>query len=131
MFALILSSISAEAQIRKGRFDQFTVDTLTDAGTLTWDTGREITDYDPIDFTWHITADSLSGTTDVTIYIQESLNPAGGDWVNVDTISISADGYNAFTSGTVTGARQRLSIVGAGTQSTSLKAWVRYRKKEF
>jgi len=67
---LLFASMSAEAQIRGGRFDSFDLDTLTNADTLTWDTEREIIDYDVIDYTWHITADSISGTTSVTVLIQ-------------------------------------------------------------
>lgn len=116
-------------QMRDGRFDSFELDTLTNADTITWDIAREMVDYDPYDYTWHVTGTNLTGTTAVSFIVQESLNPDGGDWVNVDTVAITDD-YNNFISGTVTGARQRLYLLSSGTHTTSVKAWVRYRKQE-
>lgn len=67
---------------------------------------------------WHVQATSLSGTVQLANTVEESLSYNGTDWVSVDTLNNSAAGTTRAEQDRVYGFRQRIRIVGSGTQST-------------
>lgn len=129
---LLMVSFSTQAQIGNGRiFDFYSdgIDTLTNADTLILTTPKDMVDKETYDYAWHVHATNVSDTTNLTIYVQETMFPNVDDtWVNVDTVAVSGS-ESVFITGYNVGIRQRLWIRSANTGVTKLYAIVRYRKK--
>ena len=103
----------------------FTSDTITDteSDTLT----LPVLLYSKWTYDYHAVIDSLSGTQDIDVVVQESSLASGDtDWVQVDTIATLTDAneVDRATGDVVYGVRQRLIVTGTGTQSVkySIKA---------
>lgn len=126
---LLCFTFSLEAQnFRSGHVEYFDLDTLTNAGSVTLMPSKSaVGSNDQYTYLWQVTSTQLSGTTAATIYVEESLFPSGDYWAPVDTIAVSAAG-NILISGTMKGFRQRIRIVGSGTQSTQLRVGTMYRR---
>jgi hypothetical protein len=65
-----------------------------------------------------VNVDSLSGTTDLDVTVQETNNIDGGEWYTVATDSIATNGSTLSMTSDVYGIRRRVIITGVGTQST-------------
>lgn len=117
-----------QAQIYAGRTHTFDTDTLTNAETVTLPFPKNVNTMDVYDYLYQIKAENLSGTTAANVIVQESLFDSGNFWVPVDTVAVSGSS-DLFVTGTVQGVRQRLVIVGSGTQSTQLQVIGRIRKQ--
>lgn len=121
-------SISTEAQTFKaGYYEAFTLDTLTDSGTITFTPARMASTTDRYNYTWQLNITEISDTTAAQVYVEESLYESGSSWAPVDTITISAAG-GIITTGNLSGVRQRLRIVGTETQSFSALIGVIFRR---
>lgn len=126
---LLCFTLSLEAQnFRSGHVEYFDLDTLTNAGSVTLMPSKSaVGSNDQYSYLWQVTSTQLSGTTAATIYVEESLFPSGDYWALVDTVAVSAAG-NILISGTMKGFRQRIRIVGSGTQSTQLRVGTMFRR---
>lgn len=131
LLLLLLSFGSASAQIGNGRiFDFYSdgIDTLTNADTLILTIPKELVDKETYEYAWHLDATNVDDTTNLTIYVQESMFPDLESWINKDTVAISGT-EQVFVTGYNTGIRHRLWIRSANTGITKLYAIVRFRKK--
>lgn len=130
MVGFLLLVAGLQAQIYAGRIHEFDLDTLTNAETVTLPFPKSVNTMDVYDYLYQIKAENLSGTTAANVIVQESLFSTGNYWVPVDTIAVSGSS-DLFATGTVQGVRQRLVIVGSGTQSTQIEVIARIRKRQF
>lgn len=128
MILLLLFSFSfqTDAQIRSGRIYEFNLDTLTNTDTTYFNISKQINDLQEYEYTYQMVGTNISGTTAITAYIQESM--FSGDWVNVDTISITGN-YNNFIEGQLKGFYQRIIFLSSGAHATAIKGKVRVRRK--
>lgn len=95
----------------------FTTDTVTDAGTLTYAIGS----YNrPVAIELQISGDSLSGATAVTVTLEQSIN--GTNYASLGTAAINGTGTtNTRITTDVLGGTIRARAVGTGTQSTLVR----------
>lgn len=127
---VVALAFQAEAQtFRSSHTEYFDLDTLTNAGTVTFLPSKMANNVETYTYQWQVITTNISGTTAGSIIIEESLWPSGDYWAPVDTVAISAAGSLLF-SGNLTGIRQRIRVVGTGTQSTQTRVGVIYRKLE-
>jgi len=105
----------------------FTTDTITntEADTLT---------ISPLllskwSYNWSFAIDSLSGTPNIAIKVQESNKRSGSEWYTLETSTVSGIGSTQSVTthngdntenpdGKVRGVRQRVILTGTGTEST-------------
>jgi hypothetical protein len=121
----MVCALGASAQVN---FDYITsTDTLTNAATYYVTLGKTYTQAGTVEC--GCTATNLSGTTAATALIQVSHSPAGTNFVdaNTDTLTI-ANGTASVTSATLNGYKARLKVVGSGTQSTKIVTGCTYKK---
>jgi hypothetical protein len=135
LFLLVAFSFTAEAQIRAGQTFTFELDTLTDADAIIHLVNKDLNESEAYDLQVHCVVDSISGTTSVTGYIQETLYD-GAEWTTTGTITITADSltnstYNKIISHSPVARQLRINWVSTGTQSTSVKSKMKFRRKEF
>lgn len=130
LLVMLSATTAIEAQnFRSGHLEYFTVDTLTDAGSITLLPSKSATGFDQYDYSWQVTTTNISGTTAGSIIVEESLYASGNYWTAVDTVAISEG--NQIVSGTLGALRQRVRVVGTGTQSTQVRVAALFRRKEF
>jgi len=96
--------------------------------TLSASSSKDTSDYDigtffgPMNYHVDLFADSLSGSTGATYFLQNSLEFSGNDWYNVTTGAIDGVSTKARLSGTILRGRLRLrTITPTSTQSTALR----------
>jgi hypothetical protein len=133
LMILVLSALAfstAQAQLGEGRMFSYNIDTLTNADTLYTVMPLKLIDSHTFNYEWQVSVDSVSGTTAVTSYLQESLYPSGDRWVTVDTITFTASGEQ-FVTGTTKGIRQRWMHITSGTQVNAIDLTSRHRRKRF
>jgi len=135
LFLLCAFAFNAEAQIRAGQTFTFALDTLTDADAIIHLVNKDMNESEEYDLQIHCVLDSISGTTAVTGYIQETLYD-GSDWTTTGTITITTDSltnsaYNKIISHSPVARQLRINWVSTGTQSTSLKSKLKFRRKDF
>lgn len=122
LFATI--SLTAQNDFFRKNFD---VDTITDAGTIIFDPGYDFTQAGQFGF--YAVADSLSGSTDATAYIEVA--PYGStDWIVESSYVINGVQTIIAVEDRLYASKIRMRIVGAGTQSTKVKpffTWFRDR----
>jgi hypothetical protein len=98
---------------------EFTADTITNAelDTLT----LPVNLYSDYTFDYQVTRTNVSGTSKITIYLQESnLTSGNTDWITIDSIGTSNSGATPgrITGDHVYGVRHRLIFDGGGTHAT-------------
>lgn len=121
--------VSAEAQSRL-EIKAFDLDTLTNAGTVDFDFPYSILTQEGYKYSWQIQADSLSGSTGATAYLQQSNDKTGSLWTTISGKTVTINGVQTLSilEGDFYGIRQRLRVIGTGTQSTKLKVSAVLRK---
>jgi hypothetical protein len=128
--ALILCVLqTATAQIGNGRFQIYTLDTLTNADTIIWEFDRPVWDLNTYERSYQIAFTKISGTTACNCIIQETMYQSGTDWINVDTIAFGNASSTVFDTGNLTGVKLRLNCISSGTMSASIKGILRIRRK--
>jgi len=108
---------------------KFEADTATDAETLTFTFPGLI--HDLYYYSWQVVADSLTGATAGTAYLQETLYPSDSVFTNLSgkTLTIDGAGQSAtFFTGTCYGGRQQVQVVTTGTQTLRIRIWYTYVK---
>lgn len=129
-FALLFAvAQSANAQIGNGRFQIYSLDTLTNADTLILEFDRNIWDLNTYERSYQLAFTKISGTTACNCIVQETFYQSGTDWINTDTIVFGNASSTVFDTGDLTGVRLRLNCISTGTMSASLKGILRIRKK--
>lgn len=110
-------------------YQVFTVDTLTDAATLTFTPDARLDGL--YEYEWQILADSLSGGTAGTATLYESNDFTGAYYAAISgktyTVVGAATQTGGFITGIAYGGKQQLAIVGTGTQSTKITVAVTYK----
>lgn len=115
---LFVSALNVKAQTLDPLYAYtFTPDTITNTER---DTLLLPTDFvSPWSYLYHVVIDSLSGTDTLAFTIQESALKSGNtDWVSVATGAGSRGNPARITGDLMYGRRQRIIIIGSGTQST-------------
>lgn len=119
LFAVLLvSALSVKAQTLDPLYAYtFTPDTITNTER---DTLLLPVDFvSPWSYLYQVVIDSLSGTDTLAFTIQESALKSGNtDWVSVATGAGSRGNPARITGALMYGRRQRIIIIGSGTQST-------------
>lgn len=130
LLILMLSSITVEAQqFRSGHLEYFTLDTLTNSGSITYLPSKSSTGFEEYDYMWQVVTTNISGSTAGSIIVEESIFASGDYWSPVDTVAISAG--DQMITGSMGSVRQRVRVVGTGTQSTQVRVAALFRKREF
>jgi hypothetical protein len=104
---------------------QNTIDTLTDVDTILF--APTFRDYIGRE-TWHVIADSLSGSTDAKIYFYESPQDTGSVWFLRDSLIIDGVQTVDWSTYDLEGMRTRAEIISAGTQSTRIELYYLYKR---
>lgn len=119
----------------------FRLDTITNAELDTIPIGKPNANNivsNPVNFMSLFTYDiailrtSISGTHSVKVYLDRSLTTTTGtatDWFTIDSTSATTATRAIMRSTDATGAKYRLRVVGAGTQSSSYRIWTLWKKK--
>lgn len=128
-FALVLLQPDGYAQSPL-EIKEFTLDTLVNADTLDFIFPAVFQKPAPSSYSWQILADSISGTTAATAYVQQSNSSTGGVWTNIanKTLAIALIQTNGLIEGTFYGQRMRLRIISTGTQATKVKVYAIVRR---
>lgn len=131
-FSLFLAlSMAATAQVGAGRFQTYTLDTLTNADTLVLTFDKAVWDLGEYERTYQLAFTKISGTTSCTCLVQETMYSSGTDYITTDTISFANASSTVFDTADITGVKLRLYCTSSGTMSASLKGILRVRRKEF
>lgn len=96
----------------------YDLDTITNAGTVTQSVVATALSY-PFSYQVNIVADSLSGATAATLYVDHQAY-GRTNWVPVSSTTIDGGLTYAPITGSVLGGKIRVRAVGSGTQSTKL-----------
>ena len=120
---LLLFTMTAQSQT----LTTIDLDTMTNADTVLNEVnGRTY----PLDYEFHYTASSLSGTLLDTILVQKAAHGTT-DWITANTIAISAlnTTWKGIATGSCLGCKFRIYSKSTGTQSTRIKtSMVIYRQ---
>lgn len=111
----------------KKEFDVDTIKTSGSADTLTFDLAQTFPDlwY----YSWHVEADSLSGTVNATAYLQTSNCASCDQWDNLGTLAVSGTSIDSTFTGTMYGLRQRLYVLApSSTQNTRFRVYALLKK---
>lgn len=135
LFLLCAFAFTAQAQVRAGQTFTYALDTLTNADTIIHLVNKDLNESEVYDLQIHCVLDSISGTTAVTGYIQETMYD-GTDWTTTGTITITTDSltnsaYNKIISHSPVARQVRIYWVSTGTQATGIKSKLKFRRKEF
>jgi hypothetical protein len=135
LVVILLAAIgfmAANAQNRDFYYQVFDLDTVTNAGTVTFVFDKATALEGLYEYSWQVEADSLSGSTAAVAYLEESNDYLGTTYTPVSEKTVTIDGpgnSDGILTGTMYGTRQRLRVVGTGTQSTKVYVAVVYKKK--
>jgi len=118
IIAVLLAGLTVHAQ------NAFTVthsETLTDADTITY--VLDFKDLSKADYyiSSHIQADSVSGSTAATAYLQVSNQSSGNYWYSLDTVTVNGVQTIDFHEDEVRAVRVRMYVLSTGTQSTTFR----------
>lgn len=106
------------------------VDTLTNADTLTFTWGDVLWEQGSLEL--HAVADSLTGTTAATLFVETSTAPSGLQWIPVDTTSISgSQTITTFEDLNFSASRVRVRVISTGTQSTKVQVGALFKKTRY
>lgn len=122
-FLSFVMLLTAYSDAQKRQTISFTTDTITTSSsvdTITFSAGSFSA---PMYYEWFLQADSLSGSTNATAYLQLSA-PGTSNYVTIETIVIDGVLTTSRKTGNYLGAGSwRLRIIApSGTQSTRVKA---------
>jgi hypothetical protein len=126
LLALLPLTLSAQLEAKQSEFTAYSVDTLSATDTVIIEflhaNGRGVDFKQTYDYTWIITADSLSGANDGTIYLQYSNTPYGVAnpvWYNAETTVINGTTRQTiYYTGTLLTRRSRIYyLTPAGAKS--------------
>lgn len=123
---LFVLATTTFAQIGAGRQYPYDTDTLTNTDTLTLEFNKRLDD--DYQYTHQISIDTLSGTTDVTVLLQERLHTSQ-EWATRDTLMFTTKESKMFT-GVNNGIYQRFLVLSSGTQSTQIDIYSWYRRRK-
>lgn len=126
-FLLFLGFQATGQRYFKKEFSVDTIKTSSSLDTLTFDLSATFPDlwY----YSWHIEADSLSGTPNAAAYLQTSNCSTCTDWDNLSTISVATVSTDTTFTGTMYGLRQRLYVLApSSTQNTKFKVYAILKK---
>jgi hypothetical protein len=127
--AILLVQQTATAQVGNGRFQIYSLDTLTNADTIVWEFDRPIWDLNTYERTYQVAFTKISGTTACNCFVQETFYQSGTDWITTDTITFGNASATVFDTANLTGVRLRLRCISSGTMAASIKGILRIRKK--
>jgi len=114
ILALVFFGIAGASFAQK--FDYYyKTDTFTNADTITL---YEVTLKDDYYYSFEVTADSLSGATAGTVWLQAQNCNSCSTWYNIDTVTINGTSTISRDTGTLVGRRIRIYGITSGTQST-------------
>jgi len=132
LFLTVALAGTLEAQtLKRGiEYETLDVDTLTNAGTLTFTFSKYILDL--YDLSWIVAGTSISGTPAATVTLEASNCESCADWEDLASWSLTANGLDTiFIQPSFPGIRARVQVVGSGTQSTQIRNHLRWlRRKE-
>ncbi len=123
LFFAIIISLTYSLVAQKRQTVSFTADTISTSSsvdTITFSAGSFST---PVYYEWYLQADSLSGSTNATAYLQVAA-PGTSNYVTIETITVDGVLTTSRKTGDYLGAgAMRLRIIApSGTQSTRVKA---------
>ncbi len=121
-FFLALGYQATAQRYFKKEFSVDTVKTSSSADTLTFDLAQTFPDlwY----YSWHVEADSLSGTVNATAYLQTSNCASCDQWDNLATLAVSGTAVDSTFTGTMYGLRHRLYVLApSSTQNTRFRVY--------
>lgn len=122
---LMMIGATLSAQVS---YDYITsTDTLTNAETVYVTMGKTYTAAGTLECGCNVT--QLSGTAGGYALLQTSHSPAGSNYVDINTDTLTlADATSSAISATLNGYKGRLKIVTSGTQSTKVVTGCTYKK---
>lgn len=126
LIAFVLVSLGVQAQRSIHR--TFTLDTLTNTGTNNYALSQtDITDLGSLFY--HVSGTPISGTVTGTINYQIS-NNGGTTWhtMATDTLTTGAATNQSYQLDNFAGNTARVSIVGGGTQTSSYRVSIGYKR---
>ena len=106
-------------------YETFTMDTITDAGTVTFTMSKTIDDIGYYGF--YAVSDSLSGSTDATVSYQVA-DRGGADWAQVGTGTVNGVISYQTKEAILYGQKFRAVFTGTGTQSTKVRGFFVFKK---
>jgi len=110
-------------------YQDFTMDTLTNADTNTYTWDENIYDHGSLEYYAQITV--ISGTGAGTIYYEYSLTPNPGalEWYTVSTDTIASSGITQAQHhvDNWVGYDARIRVITSGTQSTSCNPFISFK----
>lgn len=124
----ILITVCANAQTLDGYFiPAGTTDTITNTESDTITISSNL--LSAWSYNWTVQMSQLSGTSNISITVQESASKNGTDWITIGTDSITGtSGTKRIVGALVYGQRQRIIITGTGSQSTRYTVYTVYKK---
>ena len=134
ILSVFVSVDNAEAQPSPNDSYTFTLDTLTNGGTVNFTYPYVV---HPLlngiyAISYQVEATNISGTTDITCFNAQSNDDTPGttDWVmTTDSVDLDGTSDGLITIPNFYGAQTRCSCTGSGTQSTQLKIIARLTHK--
>lgn len=130
LIIMMSTTVTVDAQnFRNGHQEFFTLDTLINATSITFLPSKSSTGMDEYDYYWQVTSTNISGTTAGSIIVEESIHSSGDYWTPVDTVAVATG--SLLLSGQLGAVRQRIRIVGTGTQSSQIRVAALFRKRNF
>lgn len=98
------------------------VDTISTSSSLDTVTFTLLPLYSAVNYELQVSADSLSGGTTATCYLQVNQDMAGTDWYNLKTVTIDGVQTRAFETGSlVRGTVRCRCLAPSSTQSTAVR----------
>jgi hypothetical protein len=117
LISLALAVLTVNAQ------QSFTVsraDSLVNADTVIYTIDHKDLQKADFYFSSYFQADSITGTTAATAYLQVSNSLTEDRWYSIDTVSINDEQVVDWATGTIQANRLRWYIISTGTQRTWL-----------
>lgn len=97
-------------------------DTLSTSSSLDTSIFSIGTFYSPLSYALQVSADSLTGATDATCYLQVNLDMGGSDWATLQTITVDGTTTRSYTTGSIARGTLRCACYApSSTQSTAVR----------
>lgn len=120
LFAALVVAFSVQVKAQQA----FTVtyyDTLSSADTLSYVVDWNVLKKADFYISSHLQADSVSGATGATAWLQVSNQESGNYWYNLDTVTINGVQTKDWHEDILYAVRLRLYVISAGTQVTTVR----------